>query len=201
MPKLAKDARNERRREILSAALRCFARTGYYATAMADVATDAGVSKGTPYLYFPNKEALYVALCEEWNRGLAARIEAAIGALSDLEQQSPKRVLRAVAAEVGAHVVDHTEACRVLMDSHALAGFHPTVATAVNAADNATRQQIEELIQRGIAIGEWPADTDASLQARLFTATLHGLMVQWHQDPGSFSWSAAADLITNGGLR
>ena len=39
------------------------------------------MSKGTPYLYFPGKEALFIALTEEWDCGLAARVDAAIGGL------------------------------------------------------------------------------------------------------------------------
>jgi hypothetical protein len=35
--------------------------------------------------------------------------------------------------------------------------------------------------------GEWPAGTDPELRARLITATLHGMMAQWHLAPGSFS--------------
>jgi AcrR family transcriptional regulator len=34
---------------------------------MADVAAQAGVSKGTPYMYFPSKEALFIALDQEWD--------------------------------------------------------------------------------------------------------------------------------------
>ena len=37
---------------------------------MADVAAQAGVSKGTPYLYFASKEALFLALHEEWDLSL-----------------------------------------------------------------------------------------------------------------------------------
>ena len=52
MVKLAEAERAVRQNQILAAALACFARTGYHATTMADVANEAGVSKGTPYLYF-----------------------------------------------------------------------------------------------------------------------------------------------------
>ena len=58
MPKIAEETRAARRDQIVAAALACFARTGYHATTMADVAAQAGVSKGTPYLYFDSKEAL-----------------------------------------------------------------------------------------------------------------------------------------------
>src|ERR1700742_4036667 len=52
----------ERTPEILAAALDCFARGGFSATRMDDVARAAGVTKGTLYLYFPNKQALFEAV-------------------------------------------------------------------------------------------------------------------------------------------
>ncbi|HEY1503458.1 MAG TPA: TetR/AcrR family transcriptional regulator [Stellaceae bacterium] len=52
----------ERTPEILAAALECFAKGGFSGTRMDDVAAVAGVTKGTLYLYFPNKEALFEAV-------------------------------------------------------------------------------------------------------------------------------------------
>jgi AcrR family transcriptional regulator len=52
----------ERAPEILAAALECFAKSGFAGTRMDDVAAAAGVTKGTLYLYFPNKEALFEAV-------------------------------------------------------------------------------------------------------------------------------------------
>lgn len=54
-----KDARTE---EIISAALEVFADRGFAATKLEDVARRAGVTKGTIYLYFENKDALFKAL-------------------------------------------------------------------------------------------------------------------------------------------
>ena len=48
--------------EILDAALACFAEHGFAATRLDDVAHRAGVTKGTLYLYFPNKEELFKAV-------------------------------------------------------------------------------------------------------------------------------------------
>ncbi|MGP0069309.1 MAG: TetR/AcrR family transcriptional regulator [Isosphaeraceae bacterium] len=48
--------------EILEAALDCFAERGYAATRLEDVAARAGVTKGTAYLYFKNKEELFKAV-------------------------------------------------------------------------------------------------------------------------------------------
>jgi AcrR family transcriptional regulator len=198
MPKIAETARAARRDQIITAALACFARSGYHVTTMADVAAQAAVSKGTPYLYFQSKEALFLALHEEWDCGLTDRVNAAIAALPEAARRSPRRVLHAVAAAVAAHVLEETETCRVLMETRALAAYEPTIAAAVRAADARTHEQLEGLFTAGIAAGEWPAETDPALAARLFTAGLYGLMAQWHLAPGSFSWNAAAAALADG---
>src|SRR5579863_5082118 len=51
--------------EILDAALACFAERGFAATRLDDVARRAGITKGTLYLYFPNKEELFKAVIRE----------------------------------------------------------------------------------------------------------------------------------------
>ena len=57
-----KDARPQ---ELLSAALDLFVERGYAAARLEDVAARAGVSKGTLYLYFNNKEELFKAVIRE----------------------------------------------------------------------------------------------------------------------------------------
>ena len=198
MPKIAEAARAARRDQIIAAALACFARTGYHATTMAEVAAQAGVSKGTPYLYFESKEALFIALHEEWDCGLGDRVDAAIAALPEAGRRSPRRVLHAVAAAVAGHVREQTQTCRVLMEARALAAHEPSIATAVRASDTRTHQQLEGLFAAGVEAGEWPAGTDPALAARLFTAGLYGLMAQWHLAPGSFSWDDAAAALAGG---
>jgi AcrR family transcriptional regulator len=198
MPKIAEQTRAARRDQIVAAALACFARTGYHATTMADVAAQAGVSKGTPYLYFDSKQELFIALHEEWDCGLADRVNAAIAALPEAGRRSPRRVLRAVAAAVAGHVLAEAETCRVLMEARALAAHQPTIAAAVRAADTRTHEQLEGLFAAGVQAGEWPAGTDPALAARLFTAGLYGLMAQWHLAPGSFSWEDAAAALAGG---
>jgi len=198
MPKIAEAARAARREQIIAAARACFARAGYHATTMADVAAQAGLSKGTPYLYFESKEALFIALAEEWDCGLADRVNAAIVALPEAGRRSPRQVLHAVAGAVAGHVLEQTQTCRVLMEARALAAHEPAIAAAVRAADTRTHQQLEGLIAAGVEAGEWPPGTDPALAARLFAAGLYGLMAQWHLAPGSFSWDAAAAALAEG---
>jgi len=54
-----------RPQELVAAALSLFVARGYAATRLEDVASAAGVSKGTVYLYFANKEELFKAVVQE----------------------------------------------------------------------------------------------------------------------------------------
>lgn len=57
--------KDDRPGDLLAAALVEFTERGYAATRLDDVATRAGVSKGTLYLYYPGKEALFKAVIRE----------------------------------------------------------------------------------------------------------------------------------------
>jgi AcrR family transcriptional regulator len=65
-----------RRRQLLDAALALFLHTPYAALRMAEVAQAAGLAKGTLFLYFPTKEALFLALLEERLGAWFARLDA-----------------------------------------------------------------------------------------------------------------------------
>jgi AcrR family transcriptional regulator len=80
-----------RPKEILDAALALFAERGFAATRLDDVALRAGVTKGTLYLYFPNKEELFEAVVRQalvpnLERGEALLDEAAAPAALMLER-------------------------------------------------------------------------------------------------------------------
>ena len=56
--------RDDKRERILDAAEQIFARHGFYAAKVADVAKEAGVADGTIYLYFKSKDELLISLFE-----------------------------------------------------------------------------------------------------------------------------------------
>ncbi|MGD1924929.1 MAG: TetR/AcrR family transcriptional regulator [Paracoccaceae bacterium] len=62
MPKIVD--KEEMRNSILDAVTRVYTAKGYHAATIADVAEEAGLGKGTLYLYFKNKEAMTTALIE-----------------------------------------------------------------------------------------------------------------------------------------
>src|SRR5882762_92603 len=55
----------DKRDRILKAAVKVFARSGFHATRVSEVAKAAGVADGTIYLYFKSKEELLVSLFED----------------------------------------------------------------------------------------------------------------------------------------
>ncbi|MDQ0136265.1 AcrR family transcriptional regulator [Neorhizobium galegae] len=65
----------QRRAEILAAAFACFSERGFAATRMEDVAARAGIAKGTVYLHFPDKEALFTELVSGIASPILGRIE------------------------------------------------------------------------------------------------------------------------------
>lgn len=78
--------------ELAAAALSLFIEKGFAATRLDEVAARAGVSKGTLYLYFDSKEALFKAVIEEGVVPLFEEFEAKLETLKD----DPERLLREI---------------------------------------------------------------------------------------------------------
>ncbi|MBM2576306.1 TetR/AcrR family transcriptional regulator [Jannaschia sp. Os4] len=113
-PSPAKTAQT--RAAIVDAALATFLRDGFEGTRMIDVARSAGVAKGTIYLYFPTKEALFEgvltdalgsplgaidAMPEEDESVRAFLLATALPILRDLEESGKADLLRLILREGG----------------------------------------------------------------------------------------------------
>ncbi len=86
-----KDARPE---EIVSAALEVFADRGFAATKLEDIARRAGVTKGTIYLYFDSKEALFKALIRQTIVPVIAQGEAVAQSFTGSARELFERLVR-----------------------------------------------------------------------------------------------------------
>ena len=64
MPKVSEEHKEARKRQILEAAVYCFAEKGFHPTTMQDICKRAELSPGAVYLYFPGKEQLIEALVD-----------------------------------------------------------------------------------------------------------------------------------------
>ncbi|WP_166999529.1 TetR/AcrR family transcriptional regulator [Paramicrobacterium fandaimingii] len=62
MPKISDERREERRSQIIAAALRRLSNTGYQGTSMADIIAESGLSAGAIYGYFSSKQELILAV-------------------------------------------------------------------------------------------------------------------------------------------
>ena len=82
-------AKGGTRERILDAALEVFARKGYHRALVDDIVRASATSKGAVYHHFPTKEAIFLALVDEFAqrlaRGVAAAIAARQGALAKVE--------------------------------------------------------------------------------------------------------------------
>jgi TetR/AcrR family transcriptional regulator, fatty acid metabolism regulator protein len=86
-------AATDKRRVILDAAVRVFARQGFHTCRVSDIADEAGVAYGLVYHYFSSKEEILDTLfLERWDIMLAAIVEA------DRSERSAREKLYAVAA-------------------------------------------------------------------------------------------------------
>lgn len=84
-------AREQKRHRIMRAAIEVFARKGYFAARMTDVAHAAQVADGTLYLYFDGKEDLLISIFDDIFTQFTERVQKEIEPLTD-----PIEKLRAV---------------------------------------------------------------------------------------------------------
>src|SRR5512140_1368151 len=76
----------DKRERILDAAETIFARHGFFAAKVSDVAKEAGVADGTIYLYFKSKDDLLISLFERRMQQLNTALKAAIAGKAPREQ-------------------------------------------------------------------------------------------------------------------
>jgi AcrR family transcriptional regulator len=89
---------------LLDATARVLTRQGYDRASTNRIAATAGVSVGSLYQYFPNKEALVAALVARHNREMLQLLRAALKEVASLDLATAMRAL--VRATVDAHLVD-----------------------------------------------------------------------------------------------
>lgn len=81
-PKEVEERKDAKRKHILTAAARVFSERGYHGTTVRDVLAEAGVSTGSFYFYFTNKEELFETLYDEMNQTYLDVMQDAVESLS-----------------------------------------------------------------------------------------------------------------------
>jgi AcrR family transcriptional regulator len=164
------NAQEEKRRLLLDAAVRVFARKGYHASRVGDIAEEAGVAYGLLYHYFQSKEEVLLTVFRETWRALIATIES-------VEQAGdpPPEQLRKVAEILLRSWRRDPDLVRVLVlevtRSQHLPGEMDEIAASFAA--------IQEIVERGQADGSIRNDLDARLTSYIFYGAVEELLTGW----------------------
>lgn len=161
--------RVRRREDILGAAVRVFARKGFAASRVEDVAAEAGIAKGSVYLYFDSRDALLAGVFDSYR----ARSEAVLAAVG--EGPALERLARLVGGVVDM-LAAHREHARVLLD---VWGSAPSLDMA--AVYRQYREAISALLSQARAEGALRSDVSEH-HATLIVAAIEGCLLQWLAD-------------------
>jgi AcrR family transcriptional regulator len=171
-----KRRKEDRPAEILAAALDAFRSRGFAATRLEDVAARAGVTKGTLYLYFPSKEALFKALVRESVLPNILRAEAQVRA----HQGSAADLLRELLTGFGELVAGDNPLSAFPKLMIAEAGNFPELARFyLQQVIRRGFRLVTGILQRGVAAGEFQPMNYAAT-ARLAVAPILFLALWRH---------------------
>ena len=169
---MAKAPTVDRRRQILDAAVRVFARQGFHACRVSDIADEAGVAYGLVYHYFKSKDQVMNELfTERWSLLLSAIDEV------DAQPISPRLKLDAVARFIIESYRHDPELMGVIIVevTRAANSFGRTHLPQINRA----YQSIAKIISDAQARGVFRDDVDADLASMWFYGAIEQLLSGW----------------------
>ena len=164
--------RGEREQQIIDCAIRVFARRGYSAASVDEIAELAGVSKPLVYLYLESKEGLFLACLHREEQRLVSKFQ---GAAEAAGKTSELRLWAGLRAFFG-FVSDHRDSWAVLHRQAPDLGA--TIAEEISRARRAVLDEVRTLVIEGIALSPSPAhlgDTDADFVAHALVGAADSL--------------------------
>jgi len=160
----------EKRRQILDAAVRVFSRHGFHTSRVGDIAEEAGVAHGLLYHYFASKdEVLETVFRENWGQ-LLARFEGV--AASD---EPPDEKLRGIVKILLRTWRNDPDLVTVMVREVARSA---RLATQVDDIGRGF-EIIQRVIEEGQAIGAFRADLDARLASWVVYGGLEEILTGW----------------------
>ena len=171
----------ERPQQILRAALEVFSEAGISAAKLDDIAERAGVSKGTIYLYFDSKEALFKAVVREWVVPRIAEGERVIGDGSATDQ-----LVRYLRHQWGCFAEPRSDGWvrLVILELHKFPELEAFYKQEVIAASNLG---LGGIISRGIERGEFRAvDPTATVRMIKSITLMHVIWMRDHAHDPAF---------------
>jgi TetR/AcrR family transcriptional regulator, fatty acid metabolism regulator protein len=163
-------AQEEKRRQILDAAVRAFARKGYHACRVGEIASEAGVAYGLVYHYFRSKDELLETIFRDTWREMLAAIEAV-----EAEGEPAAEQLRKVAAIVLRTWKRDPDLVRVLVREVTRS---PHIQREVEEIEHAY-DALERILRRGQENGELRDDVEPRLAALVLYGALEEILTSW----------------------
>jgi AcrR family transcriptional regulator len=173
---------HETREQLLSAATRCFARSGYEATGVAEICEDAQMSKGAFYHHFPSKHAVFVALLEDWLKQLDRLLQT----LTGTPRPAPE-LLAQMGNMFGFIYQSASGRLPMFLEFWSQASRDEVVWEKTIAPYRGYQQQIAQFMQKGMEDGLL-AERDAQTAAWLIMALVCGIILQSQLDPQGANW-------------
>jgi TetR/AcrR family transcriptional regulator, repressor for uid operon len=176
-------AKPDRRVEILAAAQRCFVRSGFHGASMQDICSEAGMSPGNLYRYFPSKEALIAGIAERDRAEVAqefASADLSQGFFAVLEGMAQHHFSRRADEQV--------KLCTEIMSE---ARRHPEIARISAGFDADVKKWLVDLMRSGAKRGDIPGDTDFEAVATMLMIIADGVWWRRALDP---NFDAAAQV-------
>lgn len=179
MPKVTEEHVEARRRQILSAALRCFAREGFHRTTMQDIFREAELSPGAVYSYFKGKDELIAGIIVEM-------MSFAAGASDLFSEPLPEGRLRRP-GEALVEMIDRfrefelgtvVERARIFPHLAGEQQRNPQLNAAVRAGVEGLRTGYEALARAAQERGELDPELDPGAFSRLPISLVQGLLLQ-----------------------
>ena len=171
------DVSEERKTQILDAAMDTFAKKGIHKTRMSDIAEKSGLSKGSLYWYFDSKDSIILNLMQ---RIFEPEIKDLEKLLSDPRPAEER--LYVYAERGGTDIVNLLKWMPLVYDFIALAFRQEIIKKTMSVYYRKNIELLEKLIQQGIDSGEFqnqdPLDIAISIGA-----LIEGTVVLWFYDP------------------
>jgi TetR/AcrR family transcriptional regulator, repressor for uid operon len=153
----------EKRAEILAAAERCFARSGFHGATIAQICGEAGISPGHLYHYFASKEAIIGAITSAGLEYVKARFA---------EVAEDEHPIRSLVAEFERLKALNRAKSGVLLDVLAEASRNPVIGKILQDTSEEMRRLLAEFLRRGQAHGQIDPDLDADVAAAMLISMI-----------------------------
>jgi len=186
--------KEEKKREIVMAAMQIFSEKGVVKTKMADIAKVANIGKGTIYEYFKNKDDIFINLFEMHFSQI--RQEAAL--IMEKYNNPTDKLKQFVSLTVTSLIDEHSNFAEIMLDIWA-EGIREHNENINHVFDleriyREYRNVIIQILQDGIEKGFFKV-MDTTLTASLFIGALDGIMLQWLIQKDLFNFATLTENI------